>query len=142
MIVIDEDRAYKLDDMLRKCDTKRGYYHYNEPDDVAYRDLCTSATILAKQGYIKINAEQDNQLIIAILDSGKVFIRSADFVSLNQKKKEEIMLEEEQREQRKASHSLTIKQIRAYKREPYLIAWSIISTLATIILTILQLKKQ
>ena len=40
-----------------------------------------------------------------------------------------------------AENLLTQKQIAAAKREPYLIAWGIITTLASIILAILQLVK-
>ena len=69
-----------------------------------------------------------------IFPQGINFIRNNSFVQMYEEQ-----LEKERREERK--DALTQKQIRAAKREPYLIVWGIVSTIASLILAFLQFIK-
>lgn len=88
------------------------------------------ALILKTREFANVLTIVDNHIELMILDKGIAFVQQGGFVSES---------EELQREIRK--DQLTKKQINAAKREPYLIAWSVISTISTITLAILRFLK-
>ncbi len=141
-IHIGEEQAKRLDEMLIKCEKEKvGYTQYQETNKDEYEKLCLTASLLSDMGYIKILAQQGADLLILLQDKGKAFIRNDSFVSRIEEKKKQLKLEERKREIEEAEHQLTLKKLRAAKREPYLIAWSIITTITSIILAIIQLTR-
>lgn len=131
---VKEDRAKKLDEMLKLCDTPEGFHLYKDIDRTTYDDLCITANMLKNKGFIEIKVQQDKVLIISIKQDGRSFARNDSFTAMYQDNQKTLKQEDEQSD-------LTRRQIKAYKREPYLIVWTIITTLTSIILTIMQLKK-
>lgn len=137
-IRIGEKRASALDDMLRDCDNKDSYHHYSELNSIKYEELLITAHILEELRYIEIKVDQDFQLLAVITDRGRAFIRDDSFMS---------RIEDEAEKQRKESEKesqdceLRLKQIRALKQKPYLIAWNILVSIISIILAYLQLRQ-
>ena len=138
-ISISKEQAQALDEMLISCKTKVRYYHFKEPDEDKFDKLCVTATILSQIGYIRILTKQGGDLIVSINDEGVAFISNDSFMSQLENEEEKQREKEEKRKKEEIEHQLTIKKLRAAQREPYLIAWSIIATATTIILSIMQL---
>ena len=138
---IGREQAAELDDMLRKCNNQNEYFEYTEPDIEKYESLCVTADILEGLDYVKILSKEFNNLLIVIKQSGKTFLKNDSFISRIEKEEENQRLRIEQQKIDQANYQLTLKQIKAAKREPYIIVWSVIATFTTIILAILQLAK-
>jgi len=138
---INEDQAFALDEMLRKS-SENGYAEYHEPNREAYNKLCITANILKRRGFIKIMAQQGDDLVVILKDDGKTFISCDSFTSQIEEEYERRRTEEVKQKQADANHQLTLKKLGAAKREPYLVAWSIITTITTITLAIIQLWKE
>lgn len=136
---IDESQAKALDKMLRDCDNDNGYFTYSDLKEID--NLIIIANILSNLGYIKIMSNGHNGLLISLLDDGKTFIRSDSFLSQIEEEAEKQKKDERMREIEETKHRLTLSQIKSAKREPYLIVWSVITTITTIILSILLLLK-
>ena len=87
-------------------------------------------SFIKESGYGKILTRG----VYLINDTGLNFIKTSSMEQVYDKRLKE-------KNAKDAENLLTQKQIAAAKREPYLIAWGIITTLASIILAILQLVK-
>lgn len=91
--------------------------------------------LLGELGLVEIIAEDDQGVMIMLTQSGETFVNFNGFEreyykALEDKKMAALLKERTERE------------VKAAKMQPYLIAWSIITTLTTIILAILQYMKK
>lgn len=135
----DDNRIMTFDYILETCKAHDDeVFTFKEPDDEKFKFLQSSANILHKIGYIKIFASSPGQLVIRATTEGRIFIENDSFEKQKEKKKKELKVEEEKLEHARVQHQVNEKALRSAKREPYLIAWSIISTLAAILISIFK----
>ncbi len=140
-IKIGREQAAALDKMLRECDNQNRYFEYNEPNKDKYESLSVTANILEQMGYARILVEQGDVLMVQLMLKGKTFIKNDSFVSRIEEKEAEQKKEYRIREMNEAKHLLTLKQLKAAKREPYYILFLVISGIANLILAYLQFMK-
>lgn len=138
---IGKEQAAALDKMLHECDNKAGYFEYNESNCEKYNSLLITADILERVGYVKILVQQGSVLIVQIRQAGKTFIKNDSFLSQIKDKEEEQLNEKRKREMEDATHQLTLKKIKAANREPYYIAFVVISGILNLILSYLHFFK-
>lgn len=138
---IGREQAVALDEMLRKCDNPKRHYTYSNLTDSELDDISVTAGILSRIGYVKVLGRSYGQISIMILSTGLAFIRNESFLDRFEEEKKKQKDADLQRKMNEESLKLTEHQIKAAKREPYIIIWSIITTITSIILAIMQLTK-
>lgn len=128
-MIYNSENVKKIDKILRLAEERR-IVDTNTLPDWTKDDTILFNSFIKESGYGKILT----QGVYVINDFGLNFIKTSSMEQeYNKRLKEE--------KAKDAQNLLTQKQIAAAKREPYLIIWSIITTLATIILGILQIIK-
>lgn len=128
---MQEKFAKQLDSILEQANnTGNSQVILFPSEDLDIQQLDALGDFLEKKGY----AEHLGGNLFNVTPNGFAFIREDSFYNQYKKGKEE-------EEAARLQYQLTSSQVKAAKREPWLIAWSIITTIATIILSILQLIK-
>jgi stress response protein YsnF len=139
IINLDDKRVMSLDYILETCNSQTsGHSTITEPDKEKYEYLATSAEMLYRMGFIKIYHSSPNEIDARLTTEGKVFIQNDSFEKQKERKRKELEIEEEKLNHSRTQHKVNENAIRAAKREPWLIAWSIASTLAAILLAIFK----
>ena len=129
---ITKKQALKLDTLLNEIGKGDDFFTFSSDDSIKlseYRDL---ANTLENSGLIKIIIDQGDDLTVTITQDGKDFSEYGGFAAKHE-------AAENKREKEKLDLEKTKYDLRAAKREPYLIAWGIITTLSTIVLSIMQI---
>jgi hypothetical protein len=130
-MLLTKDIAEKLDFILKEAQkTDKSTIDVSQCTSWDRYDLDSVEDYLVKTGLGKRLTHE----WFMIFPKGVSFIRSNSFVQMYNEQQER-----ERREERQ--DALTQKQIKAAKREPYLIAWSIVSTIISLILAFLQFVK-
>lgn len=135
----DDKRIKSLDYILKACNSQTsGFNTFTEPDYEKFKYLETSIEMLNIIGYVNIYSSSRNEIEVRSTIDGKLFIQNDSFEDQKEKKKQKLKIEEEMLEHSRIQYKVNKNAIRAAKREPWLIAWSIISTLAAILIGILK----
>jgi len=124
---MNKDEAIRLDKILAKFSTKVWMVTAAQDDN----DQCE---LLEAYGYIEIMSHDAGGYFIKLTENGNKFRLTTSF-------EEQLEEEEKRKENEEFNVELTKKQLSAIKREPYLIAWAIVTTLASFILALLALLK-
>lgn len=139
LINLDNKRIKSLDYILKTCNSKAsGHNTFTESDNEKYEFLLTSVEILNKIGFVKIYASSQKEIDVRATIEGRIFIQNDCFENQREKKKKELEIEEEKLEHARVQYQVNKNALRAAKREPWLIAYSIISTLVAILISILK----
>lgn len=129
-MILTEESATKMDDILKSASV-------NDPIvEKTYRDKVERYEYMAIFDQLE-ELELGNKLndyVFHVFPKGFSFIQNGGFIGLYNEKKE-------QQEREKRQDQLTQSQIKAAKREPYLIIWSVITTISTLVLAWLQFTK-
>lgn len=133
-IMMTEDLAKQLDDLLKMATPKKMRVIAPVTNDEELNVYKAIGEILEEMGY----AHRVGGNLFDITPSGLFFVNNGGFTALCNQKKEE---NEKNDEIARLTKELTIRQINTSKREKWLILWGIVSTLATIVLSYLQLTK-
>ena len=121
-----EEIAKKADAILAKASPSHRFVSV-DTDDESYNDNLIISALFQEYDCGKLWSRETFRVDIA----GISLYQTGGFVGMLEKQK----IDEERA---KRLDELTQKQIRAAKREPWLIGWSILTTIATIVLSILQ----
>ena len=128
-MILNPENIKKIDKILKLAEERR-IVDTNTLPDWTKNDTILFNSFIKESGYGKILTRG----VYLINDTGLNFIKTSSMEQVYDKRLKE-------KNAKDAENLLTQKQIAAAKREPYLIAWGIITTLASIILAILQLVK-
>ena len=131
-IIITEKLAKQIDDLLKMAVPKKMRVIAPVTNDEELNVYKAIGEILEEMGY----AQRVNGNLFDITPSGLFFVNNGGFTALYNQKKEE---NEKSDEIARLTKELTIRQITASKREKWLILWGIVSTLAAITLSYLEL---
>lgn len=121
-----EEIAKKADAILAKASPSHRFVSV-DTDDESYNDNLIISALFQEYDCGKLWSRETFRVDIA----GISLYQTGGFVGMLEKQK----IDEERA---RRLDELTQKQIRAAKREPWLIGWSILTTIATIVLSILQ----
>lgn len=120
--------AKKADAILAKASPSHRFVSVDS-DDESYNDNLIIDAIFQQYGCGKMWSRE----MFRVDPAGISLYQTGGFMGMLEKKKVD-------EERAKRQDELTQKQIRAAKREPWIIAWGIVATLTTIILTIMQIS--
>ncbi len=126
-MVLTEEWSARLDDILQKAFDNRGIASMDVQDEAEIAIYEAAFEQLEDLRFGKALTDTDFQMYNKAIP----FLLTGGFTALYKSQKEEA----------ERKRKLTDYQIKAAKREPYLIAWSVITTLATLILGWLQFSK-
>jgi hypothetical protein len=121
-----EEIAKKADAILAKASPSHRFVSV-DTDNESYNDNLIISALFQEHDCGKLWSRETFRVDIA----GISLYQTGGFVGMLEKQK----IDEERA---RRLDELTQKQIRAAKREPWLIGWSILTTIATIVLSILQ----
>lgn len=127
---LTEELATKLDHVLNEAKSNKGFAHI-DPQNEYERDEYAAIIDLLENLQLGKEITDDEFQISA---SGIRCILTGGFTAIYKEK-----IEQKTREE-KASQ-LTHHQLKGVKRDPYLIVWSIITTISTLVLSWLQFLK-
>lgn len=126
-MVLTEEWSARLDDILQKAFDNKGIASMDVQDEAEIAIYEAAFEQLEDLRFGKALTDTDFQMYSKAIP----FLLTGGFTALYKSQKEEA----------ERKRKLTDYQIKAAKREPYLIAWSVITTLATLILGWLQFSK-
>lgn len=127
---LTEESAIKMDDILKSAPINNPFVSLTYIDETERYEYMTLFDQLEE---LELGSRINNEEF-HVFPKGFSFVQNGGFVGIYKEKKE-------QQESEKRQDLLTQSQIKAAKREPYLIAWGVISTISTLILAWLQLIK-
>lgn len=127
---ITAEAAEKMDYFLG-LGANVSYYDYNASSTEEHQSNGIYIRELENLGHIDIQTSGGNSFLYIVTSRGKFFYSEGGFQRLYRDQQEE-------EEHRKNAASLTKKQINAAKREPYYIAFIVLSTIANILLAIFK----
>lgn len=135
--MITKERALMLDNILLACirESDSAIFHVDDWDE--QREIDESIQYLSGKEYLKVYSSGRSSPNVRITLEGKLFYESGGFLKRIEQKEEEL---NRQRKYEEVAHKVNEKALQAAKRQPYLIIWGIITTLATIVLTYLQVR--
>ncbi len=126
-MVLTEEWSARLDDILQKAFDNKGIASMDVQDEAEIAIYEAAFEQLEDLRFGKALTDTDFQMYSKAIP----FLLTGGFTAFYKSQKEET----------ERKRKLTDYQIKAAKQEPYLIAWSVITTLATLILGWLQFSK-
>lgn len=138
----DEKRALSMDDMMKESFNGQ-YYNcvFYAHDENEFMYLITTAKILKEKGLLDFEFLCEGCLETTLNEKGQIFIQYDGFMKQLEAENESKRLAKLKLEHEETAHQVNKKALAAAKREPWLIAWTVISTLAALYLTYLQYIK-
>lgn len=127
---ISAEAAKKMDYFL-DLGANASYYDYESGSIEKHKSNGIYIRELESRGCIDVLSSCGTSFVFSITPRGKFFYSEGGFQRLYRDQQEE-------EEHRKNEASLTKKQINAAKREPYYIAFIVLSTIANILLAIFK----
>ena len=140
IINLDDKRIKSLDSILKKClENPNGPINIMPLSKAEREFMETSFGVLKEKDLIRqyVNSP-DGAFTISITQIGIIFIENDSFENQKERKKKELEIEEEKLDHARIQHQVNKNALRAAKWQPYLIIYSIISTLAAILISILK----
>lgn len=129
-MILTEESATKMDEILKSALVDDPFVEKIYKDETERYEYMT---IFDQLEELELgNKLNDSEF--QVYPKGFSFVQNGGFIGLYKEKKE-------QQEREKRQDLLTQSQIKAAKREPFLIIWSIITTISTLVLAWLQFIK-